>query len=268
MGIGRIILAFSLLLPGLGLAAQPEREQLLNSIANLELSEAGRVMKFDATVLEVGEVAEDADPPEYVFTWTNEGDAPVTVLKVSSSCSCMVASFEKTPVAPGEKSSLKITYHPKGRLGAFNRRILVYTDQSLPKPAVALYLKGKVTPAEVQLPVWRFGYQMGSLYLKQKDLHLKGDARAVERIVCLNAGDTPLTIGIEAALLPPYISFSCEPETIPAGGEGELVITYDPSASGMRMLNVVPLVLTGLDLPPSQRTIRVIFDNDRKIDIQ
>ena len=75
-----------------------------------------------------------------------------------------------------------------------------------------------------------------------------------------------MTIGVDKALLPPYLSFRCEPETIPPGGEADLVITYDPGAAPMRMLNVVPMVLTGLDLPPSQRTITVKFKVETNID--
>lgn len=243
------------------LSAQSDRMRLIDSIANPELSATGVAMKFDTPVMDVGTIAEEAMPPQFEFFWTNEGDKPVTILKVTTSCGCAVPSFDSRPVGPGEKSSLKITYYPKGHPGTFHRRIFVYTDLSGSRPAAALSLKGDVRPADK--PVWMYQYRMGSLCLKQKEIHFTEEKRTVERIVCMNAGDEPLTIGVSEELLPPFLGFRCEPRTIPPAGLADIVVTYDPEAVPMRLANVVPLVLTGPDVPPSQRTIMVIFEDGK-----
>lgn len=92
-----------------------------------------------------------------------------------------------------------------------------------------------------------------------------GDRPAVERILCQNAGDSPLTIGAETALLPPYIKVSCEPETIAPGETADIVIRFDPSAAPARMLDVIPIILTGISLPPSQRTVKAVFTNRERL---
>lgn len=238
-----------------------DRERIIDSLYNPPVSEEGAVMFFDTRVLDAGTIEEESAPSEYEFFWTNTGKNPVTVLKVSTTCGCAVPSFSRTPVMPGERSSLKVTYHPKGHPGKFDRRIFVYTDFSGARPAAVLSLKGNVKPAAA--PVWLYRFQMGSLYLRRTEIILDGNRKAVERIMCMNAGDTPLTIGVEEMLLPPYLSFRCEPAEIPPGGEADLVISYDPEAAPARMLNYVPLILTGLDLPPGQRTVKVVFGNGR-----
>lgn len=238
-----------------------DRERIIDSLYNPRISEAGTVMDFVSEVIDAGEMDEDGGPQEYEFRWTNTGGTPVSVLKVSTTCGCAVPSFSRTPVMPGERSSLKVTYHPKGHPGKFDRRIFVYTDFSGDRPAAVLSLKGNVKPAAA--PVWLYRFQMGSLYLRRTEIRLDGNRKAVERIMCMNAGDTPLTIGVEEMLLPPYLSFRCEPAEIPPGGEADLVISYDPEAAPARMLNYVPLILTGLDLPPGQRTVKVVFGNGR-----
>ena len=129
-------------------------------------------------------------------------------------------------------------------------------------PAASLSLRGYVEPSD--RPVWNYRFRMGSLCLKYKDIYLKDDRKAVERVLCMNAGDEPLTVGVDTALLPPFLEVSVEPETIPPGGEADIVVRYDPSAVPMRLLNVVPIVLTGMDVPPSQRTLRVIFRQERQ----
>lgn len=124
-------------------------------------------------------------------------------------------------------------------------------------PAAILTLKGYVETAAV--PVWQYGCRMGNLILKRDEVKFTEGQKAVERIQCMNAGDSPLTVGAETALLPPYIGFRCEPETIAPGEKADLVITYDPDACGTRLLKAVPLILTGPELPPSQRTVRVLI---------
>lgn len=239
-----------------------DRERIIDSLYNPRISEAGTVMDFVSEVIDAGEMDEDGGPQEYEFRWTNTGGTPVSVVKVTTTCGCAVPSFDRSPVMPGTESSLKVTYHPKGHPGKFDRRIFVYTDLSGTSPAAVLFLKGNVRAASA--PVWLYRFQMGSLYLRRTEIRFEGSARAVERIMCMNAGPSPLTVGVETALLPPFLSFRCEPETIPPGGEADIVISYDPEAVPVRMMNYVPVILTGIDLPPSQRTIKVVFGSGRQ----
>lgn len=251
--------ALGLFLPGI-LHAQSERERLIDSLLHPEISEAGAAMSFERTVIDAGEMPEDTVPPEYMFRWENTGKEPVTVLKISTTCSCAVPSFEKKAVMPGEKSSLKITYHPKGHPGNFDRKIFLYTDKSGSKPAAVLGLKGKVIPK--LKPLWAFSYQMGELYLKRKTVKFDAGSKGEERILCLNAGGSPVSWGVETNLLPPYMKVRFEPEVIPAGGYGDIVISYDPEGAPVRLLKNIPVILTGINVPPSQRTVTVIVEED------
>ena len=239
------------------------REHLIDRLYNPEVQVAGKTLLFRSAVLDAGTIDEAAVPPEYEYVWTNTGDRPVTVLKVTTTCGCAVASFDRHPVAPGDSASLKIKYHPKGHPGKFDRKIFVYTDLSGSVPAAVLSLKGYVRAADV--PVWLYRYQMGNLCLRRTSVKFSSDKKGVERIMCMNAGDVPLSIGADAGLLPPFLSLRCEPEVIPPGGEADIVVAFDPEAVPMRMLSVIPVVLTGMDLPPSQRTIRVEIIDETNI---
>lgn len=237
------------------------RESRIDSIYNPAISETGRFLVFDNYELDTGTIKEEAGAVEYEFTWKNTGTAPVTVMKVSTTCACAVPVFERVPVGPGESSSLKVKYYPKGHPGKFNRKIFVYTDLSGTKPAAELSLKGNVEASDA--PVWLYRYHMGNLYLRRVEVRFDPDRKAVERIMCFNAGDSPVTVSADSKILPPYISLRCEPETVKPGKEADLVITYDPGASPARILDAVPVILDGLEVPPSQRTLKVIFDGGR-----
>ena len=239
------------------------REQLIDRLYNPEVQVAGKTLLFRSAVLDAGTIDEAAVPSEYEYVWTNTGDRPVTVLKVTTTCGCAVPSFDRHPVAPGDSASLKIKYHPKGHPGKFDRKIFVYTDLSGSVPAAVLSLKGYVKAAGV--PVWLYRYQMGNLCMRRTSVKFSSDKKGVERIMCMNAGDVPLIIGADAGLLPPFLSLRCEPEVIPPGGEADIVVAFDPEAVPMRMLSVIPVVLTGMDLPPSQRTIRVEIIDETNI---
>ena len=255
-----MVLACCALLSCAGLAAAqegPDRARILDSLAHPKVSETGRTMHFAEKVLDTGNIREDGGPREYRYSWLNAGDLPVSVVKVTATCGCTVPGFDRSPVAPGDSSSLTVTYYPKGHPGNFSRRIFVYTDLSGKFPAAILTLQGHVEPAAI--PVWEYGYRMGSLVLKRNEVRFAEGRKEVARILCMNAGDKPMDLGAETMLLPPYIKVRFEPGHIAPGEKADIVISYDPGAAPMRMLDSVPVILTGPDVPPSRRTVKVLI---------
>jgi hypothetical protein len=63
---------------------------------------------------------------EREFTVRNVGEAPLTV-EVTTSCGCTVASKPKSPLAPGETGTFKVTYQTGGP-GPVDRRVTVMTN--------------------------------------------------------------------------------------------------------------------------------------------
>lgn len=64
-----------------------------------------------------------------------------------ASCGCTVPQYTKTPVKPGEKGTLTVTYNGRGRFpGHFKKTITVRTNGD---PAMLrLYIEGTMTEAE------------------------------------------------------------------------------------------------------------------------
>ena len=77
------------------------------------------------------------------------------------------------------------------------------------------------------------------------------------RILCGNSGNKALRIS--SLLLPPYARLSTESEVLQPGDEADLVITIlaDKIPSTMPTTFSFPVVLEGLDVRPSDRTIQV-----------
>lgn len=234
-----------------------DRLRKLDSLANPVPDVSGKFMTFETKIIDAGKIQEDGSPVKFRFVWTNQGDSPLTVMRVTTGCSCARPHFEMKKVAKGETSVIEVTYYPKGHPGDFSRKFSVFTDLSETKPAAVLELRGYVEPAS--LPIWDYPETMGSLLLKRKEVKISSDVVCTERILCLNAGDKPLTITAEQALLPACLEVWCEPAVIMPAQEADLVVRFRPSKDGPVLPRVVPVIINGLDLAPSKRTIRVLF---------
>lgn len=229
----------------------------LDSLAHPVVVSGGEAMRFESTTLTVGSLDEDAAPAAHTFRWRNEGTTPLVVTRVETSCGCVRADFSKAPVSPGEWGEIAVAYRPKGHPGFFRRRILVFTQLSARQPSAVLELTGRVIPS--LRPTADYPCVMGALRLKQQSVRIEGDRRQSERIECFNAGDEPLTIRADSRLLPEYLRFECEPTRIDPGSTADLVIRFDPAHAAAELPRQLPILLEGLSLPPSQRTLQVVF---------
>ncbi len=78
-----------------------------------------------------GDVARKGADVAHDFCFRNDGDAPLVILRVITSCSCIKASFPKRPVAPGESGVIRITYEPrKSEPGRFNKVVQLLTNSA------------------------------------------------------------------------------------------------------------------------------------------
>ena len=84
------------------------------------------ILKFKTEVIDYGTVKQNSDGTR-IFTFTNEGDAPLLITKVKTSCGCTVPSYSKAPIMPGDSGELEIRYDTK-RLGAFTKTVTVTSN--------------------------------------------------------------------------------------------------------------------------------------------
>lgn len=86
-------------------------------------------IKFDKVSHDFGTFSENAPVQECVFSFINEGNAPLIINQVLPSCGCTASTYTKAPVMPGKKGQIKITYNGKGKFpGHFKKTITVRTN--------------------------------------------------------------------------------------------------------------------------------------------
>lgn len=97
---------------------------------------------FENTTHDYGTIVQASDG-SCEFKFTNKGKAPIVLNDVKASCGCTVPEWTRTPVNPGEKGIIKVTYNTNN-VGAFNKSITVNSNAK--NSPVVLSIKGIVTP--------------------------------------------------------------------------------------------------------------------------
>ena len=98
----------------------------------LWMSLAGYAQTITFSELEhnFGTIEEAKGDVSYDFHFTNTGDKPLLIKQVVTGCGCTSAEWNKTPYQPGEKGTIRLTYHPEGRSNEhFNLITEVYSNQ-------------------------------------------------------------------------------------------------------------------------------------------
>ncbi len=75
------------------------------------------------------------------FEFTNTGDAPLIISKVSSSCGCTIPKKPDGPILPGETGNIEVKYDTN-RVNPIRKTITVISNATT--PTVALKIKGLV----------------------------------------------------------------------------------------------------------------------------
>lgn len=105
---------------------------------------------FGKLVFEEQEIVHEAgmldERAEGVFKFTNEGDQPITITSMKSSCGCTVPQLEKKGYLPGESGEIKAIFTFGARVGTQHKRINIVTDE----PAENRYSLSLVT----KIPEW------------------------------------------------------------------------------------------------------------------
>lgn len=211
---------------------------------------ASRAMQFKGgNSIMLDTIAEDSGVWKQRLEWQNIGERTLVITRISSSCSCLRAESDRTPVKSGEKGSITLSYNPSGRLGGVHQRVMIYTNLSDERPTAVINLGGYVLPKTNRsgdYPCLR-----GGLALRRDTLQIELTGQT--RIACMNVGKTALKLTADTLLSSRGVRMYTEPRQLQPGQEGDMIITYRPQ--GNEMPDFVRLTILGLQLPPRQRTL-------------
>jgi hypothetical protein len=158
---------------------------------------------------------------EHVFRFRNDGEAPLTVEKVRSSCGCTAALVSATLIPPGGTGEIRTTFDSARFRGAVEKTVYLYVNDPT-QPVVQFHLRGTVMPELVLEP-------------EQVELgKLVPGAETEARATLTNKGDQAITLSppettsselnaeLAALQLPPGKSVQLIVKALPREGKSRL----------------------------------------------
>ena len=105
----------------------------------------GAGMVFVTETIDYGTVAYNSDGRRE-FLFTNNGNKPLIITNVQSTCGCTVPTYPKEPIAPGAKGVIGVKYDTSRAGQAFTKTVTLTTNAV--EPSRTLTIKGNVLAAD------------------------------------------------------------------------------------------------------------------------
>lgn len=200
-------------------------------------------ISWDTMVYDFGDIAATDGPVTCSFTFTNDGEEPVFVYEVVSSCGCTGVTFKREPVKPGEKGTISATYKNEDGPGAFDKTLTVYLSGM--KRPVILRLRGVVHEKPKSLSQIYSAERLGDLGLKTLHYSVPGLKQGLvssESFTVANLGGKPIDVAFTDVA--EQLMVKVEPNPIPAGKSAQITFTVraDRELWGKNSYRATPVV--------------------------
>lgn len=114
---------------------------------NFAMAQKPAEIKFEKITHNFGTFSEKEPVVSCSFAFENVGEEPLVINQAIASCGCTVPEYTKTPVKPGEKGEIKVTYNGTGKFpGHFKKSITVRTNGAV--EMTRLYIEGDMEEAK------------------------------------------------------------------------------------------------------------------------
>lgn len=158
------------------------------------------------------------------YTITNTGDQPLVLTEVEPDCACSVAQWTQTPIQPGEKGTISVTFDAEA-LGRFQKSVAIYTNAQ--PHLVYLKFNGEVVQKITDFTK-AHPYLIGQIRIDKNNLDfpdMQHGEQSVMQISVVNLSDRPY----EPILmhLPPYLQMEKAPNVLQKGEKGLITLTLD-----------------------------------------
>ena len=77
------------------------------------------IIAFEEKLHDFGTI-KDGDVVEHIFTFVNDGEAPLIISDAKATCGCTVPEWPRQPIAVGETGEIKVRFNSKNKPGVQN----------------------------------------------------------------------------------------------------------------------------------------------------
>ncbi len=161
------------------------------------------------------------------FTIKNIGSDTLKILKVRSSCGCTVAKLKKDELAPGDSTTINVTFNSKNRKGAQTKYVYVLSNDPV-VPKLKFVLKANVFDKNANIKAIKNGPRLKLQTYQVNFGKVEKGVKKTARLKFSNVGKLPLKVtyvkGSSKCLTPFVNKYQLEP-----GESGILEINLDTS---------------------------------------
>jgi hypothetical protein len=177
------------------------------------------IMKFDSTTYWFDTVWQGSTV-DHEFHFTNKGKTPLIISNVCGSSGCVVPSYPKEPIAPGQSAFVRVVFNSTGKMGPQEKTVTVTSNAS--EPTIVLRLKGVVTlpPPDPNGPILTFNMRAYSF-----DTITQGDV-VEHKFTFVNKGKAPLHI-TDAYFAGGGFTTEYSHESIAPGDTGFVIVRFN-----------------------------------------
>jgi hypothetical protein len=69
----------------------------------------------------------------FIFQFTNDGNAPLLISKVATTCGCTATSWPEQPIEPGKTGEIHIVFDSRGKMGIQNKIVTIFSNAENPQ---------------------------------------------------------------------------------------------------------------------------------------
>jgi hypothetical protein len=212
-------------------------------------------LRFEATEWNFGSVPEAGGEVSHSFRFTNTADIPVAIDRVLASCGCTTPEYPRSPIPPGGKATIKVSFEPLGqRAGDFSKSISVVSGGGRWRDFLTIggYIVPRPKPVEEEFPHDAGGGLRLSTTLLAFRTVRQGSAPMMT-VEYINTSPKDITLTLETVEQSGVLSVFT-PERVCAGCRGVMTFTYDIS-DRIVYGQVYDVVLPVVDGVPAKVTI-------------
>lgn len=163
-------------------------------------------------------------PVNAQFVITNTGDSPLVLTEVEPDCACTVAQWTKTPIAPGAKGTVNVTFDAEA-LGRFQKSVAIHINAE--PHLVYLHFNGEVV-REIKDFTKTHPYQVGQIRIDKNSIDFPDVQRGEKPVVhigVVNLSDRPY----EPVLmhLPSFLEMEVKPNVLQKGEKGVISLVLN-----------------------------------------
>lgn len=214
---------------------------------------AGR-LQLSTTQWDFGQVWYGETDPVGDVEIKNVGNAPLTIMKVQSSCGCTPTNKEEVEgkvLGANEGVKLKVSYHTKKKTGPINQTVTITSDDPV-QPSVVVTVKGEVKALFEMEPREGIVFQ-----------RITRETEESKKVIVVNKYEKPMTLKLQPSSSP---YFNLEVKELEAGQKWEVTATTKPPLPTKGVVQTEAVLTTGLDKIPDIRA-RVYAMVTPKVDV-